>query len=347
MTSRRPAREDQPLASLPDLPEIAYRNAREPEDVGYRSSSWREDESATVRRPTRTRFVSGTTSPATADSRAMGARRRQSPDTMVLPPARQVVKQAIPNLAVAAALFLAGRYHEFLSPSGVPLWAVLALAPGLVMLMLADAPTNPLWRRAAMVNLITIGAMLPILSIRRYLVRLPYVDGIHGTVLAPALASVAAVVALVALGIATAIVSREDPEYAGVLILPACLLVPACSGATQGLALEGSLYIGGFVFLASAAATVVASLLPGAFPALVAPAALAAEFVFLTLVRQVPLFPAEVARPISVLFLVLILTAVMLTVMVPILSVWCGRVRLEIRQLDYARSSAESAPRTP
>jgi hypothetical protein len=263
-----------------------------------------------------------------------------SAEPLVLPSGRQVLAQAFPNAALATALFVAAQYQSLLSPAGMPFWIILVFAPNLMTLILTDGRTNPLWRRAAMVNFITVGALLPILVIDRYLLRTPYLNDAHGAVLPTVIAVGVAIVALLALGCATAILSREDPEYAGVLILPACLLVPVCIGDTRVSSLEGTLQVASLVFAAAAVATVVASLLPGKLPALVAPAILAGEFILLSVLRQLPSVPSGAARIISAMFLLLMLAAGFLTIIVPMLSIWCARVRREVRRIDALTQSS-------
>jgi hypothetical protein len=265
---------------------------------------------------------------------AESERKRSPGEPIVLPPAPQVVAQAIPDASMAFVLIVASQFQQLLNPAGIPLWIALVLAPNLVTLMLTDGRKNPWWRRAAMVNFITIGALLPVSVIGRYLVRTPYLDEAHGAVLPTVLGLGAALAVLITLGISSAVLSREDPEYAGVLILPACLLVPVSFGDGRISSLELTLMVVGIVYIASAIATVVASLLTGALPALVAPSIFAGEFVLLSLLQKLPSVPSGAATSITVTFLSLILAAGLLTVIVPILSIWCTRVRQEVRELD-------------
>lgn len=235
---------------------------------------------------------------------------------------------------MALALVLAAQFPTLLNPAGVSIWIALIFAPSLLTLALTDGRRNPLWRRAAMVNFITVGALLPICVIARFLVRTPYIDETHGAVIPTALGLLAALAVLFGLGFASAVLSREDPEYAGVLILPACLLIPVYLGEGRVSSLERTLLAASLVFMMSAVATVVASLLTGALPALVAPAFFAGEFVLLSVMQDVPSIPRDAAPLISVSFLTLVFAAGAMTVIVPILSIWCARVRQVVRELD-------------
>ena len=253
---------------------------------------------------------------------------------MVLPSAHQVVAQVIPDVSIALVLFLAAQFQTLLNPAEVSIWIALVFAPSLMMLALTDGRKNPLWRRAAMVNFITVGALLPICVVARYLVRTPYLDEAHGAVIPTVLGLLAALAVLLGLGFASAVLSREDPEYAGVLILPACLLIPVCLGEGRVSSLDRTLLAASIVFLVSAVATVVASLLTGALPALVAPAFFAGEFVLLSVLQDLPSIPRDAAPFISIAFLTLVFAAGAMTVIVPILSIWCARVRQGVQELD-------------
>jgi len=261
-------------------------------------------------------------------------RGRPVSETMVLPSAHQVVAQVIPDVSIALVLFLAAQFQTLLNPAEVSIWIALVFAPSLMMLALTDGRKNPLWRRAAMVNFITVGALLPICVVARYLVRTPYLDEAHGAVIPTVLGLLAALAVLLGLGFASAVLSREDPEYAGVLILPACLLIPVCLGEGRVSSLDRTLLAASIVFLVSAVATVVASLLTGALPALVAPAFFAGEFVLLSVLQDLPSIPRDAAPFISIAFLTLVFAAGAMTVIVPILSIWCARVRQGVQELD-------------
>ncbi len=332
MVARRRTDKDNLLTVLPDLPNLDGAEqdtavvARRPRQ---RSGTPTGQHSARPRRePGRQRAIP----PAPRSQRSDSLADRSEP--IVLPPTRQIVGQALPNLTLAVCLATAAAGQAYLNPAGVPLWVTLVLAPCLIALLVTQGATNPLWRRSAVVNFITIGALLPILVIARYMFRAPYLDGVHGALLPPVLVLCVAICALVALGVTTAIVSREDPEYAGVLILPACLLVPLCSGDARVTSLESTLQAVSLVFVAAAVSTVAASLLSNALPALVAPCAFAVELMLLSVLRQFPSIPEGAASPVTVAFVGLILTAGLLTALVPMLSLFFVHVRRQVRRRD-------------
>ncbi len=336
MTIRGRDREEHRLTNLPDLPEVTMSARSTRRDDSEELIFPRTKSEIIGKRPNAHEVPSTGRSVGSSPKQRSSSNRSRS-EAIVFPPGRFVIAQAVPNLAVAAALLFAGESDTFLRPGGAPLWTVMVLAPSLFLVTLSNPGTNPLWRRTGLVNLVTIGIILPILSIRRYLVQLPYEAAVEGPVLASSVASVAALVSLLALGFIVAVLTREDPEYAGVMILPACMLMPLFGGGTHAMSLENSMSAAGFVFVASAAAIVIASLVPTTISALVAPAILAAELVALTVVGEVEIFPTEAARPITVLFLALLLTAVLLTVLLPVMSEWCSQVRIELHRMQRTR----------
>jgi uncharacterized membrane protein YhaH (DUF805 family) len=67
-------------------------------------------------------------------------------------------------------------------------------------------------------------------------------------------------------------------------------------------------------------------MLPGAYPTLVAPIAIALEFLVLPLSGSTPIFPVGAGLSAKLLFFAVVLVAVGLAIAVPMLSVWVRRV---------------------
>jgi hypothetical protein len=156
----------------------------------------------------------------------------------------------------------------------------------------------------------------------------------------PLLATFTISVLLLLLALAAAWMSLDDPEYAGVLFLPAALLVPFFAGATEIVSLRLALIIAALVFLASSVLTVIASMLPGSYPLLVAPVALALEFLVLPLSDSVPIFPIGAGMASKLLFFVVLAATVGLTIAMPSLAAWVGSVRDLVKS---ARTSPQTA----
>jgi hypothetical protein len=212
------------------------------------------------------------------------------------------------------------------APLGLPLWAAGVFVPTVLLGWFANPALHPLWRRASLINLATMAAAFPTLVVRQSVLRIPFVDGGNGTLLAPTIATGAVILVLVLLAAASAVLSQEDPEYAGVGFLPAALMVPFLAGQTEILSLRTGLLICTGIFVASAILTVAASMLPGAYPALVAPTAIAVEFVLLTLVRETSIFPIGAGTAAKILFFIVVIVTVALSILVPILSQWIRQV---------------------
>lgn len=244
---------------------------------------------------------------------------------IVVPQARQVLAQALPNLLmalIAAAILAVMPYIPF----GLPLWAPLLMAPMLALFYFADEKVHPMWARAAIINLATVGAFFPSVIMRQSVLRVPFVEWGNGTLPMPIMATVGVVVLLGVLAAGSAVLCEEDPEYAGVIFVPAALMVPFFAGATEITSLDTAFVVMAGIYVASAALTVIASVLPGAYPTLVAPIALAIEFLVLPLAKNTPIFPVGAGTSAKLLFFIVLSVAVGLTVAVPVMAVWFRQV---------------------
>lgn len=243
----------------------------------------------------------------------------------VLPRPIQVVQEAVPNVVMALSAFAVVGIAAF-APLGVPLWAASVFVPTVLLAWLADAKLHPHWRRTSLINLATMAAVFPTLVVRQSVLRIPFVDGGNGTLMAPTIATAAVILVLVLLAAASAVLSQEDPEYAGIMFLPAALMVPFLAGQTELLSLRGGLMICAGIFVTGAVLTIVASMLTGAYPALIAPSAIAVEFILLTLLRETSIFPIGAGTAAKILFFVVVIVTVALSIAVPLLSLWTRQV---------------------
>jgi len=245
---------------------------------------------------------------------------------LVWPQPMQVLQQALPNLMMAAAALVVLAVGD-LAPFGMPLWAAVLILPTLALFGFANRSVHPMWSRAALINLATVGAFFPFLIVRQSALRVPFVEFGNGTLLVPLVSTAAVVGLLIALAGASAILCEEDPEYAGIVFLPAAMLVPIFAGATEITSLQTAASVAAGIYLASAILTVIASMLPGAYPTLVAPIALALEFLVLPLSGGTPLFPVGAGLSAKLLFFMVVFVAVGLAIAVPVMAVWVHRVR--------------------
>lgn len=245
---------------------------------------------------------------------------------IVMPSLRLMLEQAFPTLVMAMSLLL-GLLVIDRAPFLEGAWAPIVLAPSLALFFLADKQVRPMWRRCAVMNLAAVGVFYPLLIVRQSYLRVPYVEWGNGTLAMPLAATLTVVLLLVAMALIAAWMSQDDPEYAGVLFLPAALLVPFFAGATEIVSLRTALIIAATVFMVSSVLTIVASMLPGAYPMLVAPVALALEFMVLPLSDSVPIFPMGAGTASKLLFFVVLATTVGLTASMPSMAGWVRQVR--------------------
>lgn len=272
-------------------------------------------------------------------------RRQRNPawkwEPIVMPQPRQMLVQAWPSLLMAISVLGTLAVIGFI-PGGLPLWAPMILAPTLILLLRADHARHPMWGRAALVNLAVVGAFFPLMIVRQSFMRVPFVEFGNGTLVMPVAATVLVVGGMAVIALAAAFLSQEDPEYAGMLFLPAAMLVPLFAGATEITGLSTALAILGVIYIAVGVLTVVASVLPAAFPTLVAPIALALEFFVLPVSEGAPIFPLGAGMSAKLLFFAVLAVGVGLTVAVPMMAVWVRQVRRIVQ--GGTRSARSVAP---
>lgn len=340
MASRKPIDTQRPKVILPDLPRALFPDATSEGSGPERPASAVHPVPPVPVRAPRARVEPAParavqTAARQAQPRAR-ARTRPQAEMIVLPTPRQVVGQTVPSLVAAISLVLCAAGAVLLSPRGLPIWAAFLLGPSLILFLTANRLTHPYWRNAALANMATVAVILPILAIRRFTIAVPSFEHGHGILLAPVLATLAAIVAFAVLALSIAFATREDPEYAGLLLLPACLMVPMCVGMSMNLTLSSWLKATALVFVATGLATVVASLLPGALAALVAPVAIALEFLFLTFIERTPVFPQSTGPVAIALFWSVLIAAVVLAVLLPVFSAWLGRIDRAAKSMEFA-----------
>lgn len=243
-----------------------------------------------------------------------------------MPQPRQMMVQAWPSLLMAVSVLGTLAVIGFI-PAGVPLWAPMILVPTLVLLLRADHARHPMWGRSAFINLVVVGAFFPLMIVRQSFLRVPFVEFGNGTLVMPLSSTMLVVAGMVVIAFGAAFLSQEDPEYAGMLFLPAAMLVPLFAGATEITGLSTALAILGVIYLAVGLLTVVASMLPAAFPTLVAPIALALEFFVLPVSEGAPIFPVGAGMSAKLLFFAVLAMGVGLTIAVPMMAVWVRQVR--------------------
>lgn len=265
--------------------------------------------------------------PASAPNLGRSLQRRVP--RVVMPRPWQLLEQSMPNLVMAFSA-LASLLVMSITPANIPVWAIVLVLPTILLLVLTSSELRPRWHRAAWVNLAAVTVVFPLLVVRQSVLRIPFVDASNGTLLVPTVITLGVMVALIVLAVASAILSEEDPEYAGVVFLPAAMMVPFLAGTTAITSLPMALSITMVIFFAAAALTVIASMLSWMLAMLVAPVAIGLQFIILTLVSAQPIFPLGAGMTARILFVSVVLLAVVLTVAVPAISIWWKAVKRQI-----------------
>jgi hypothetical protein len=236
-----------------------------------------------------------------------------------------VIAQAFPCALMAASIaivWLLGRH----TPFGVPVWAAGVFIPTVLLAWSSTTSVRQPWQRAALINLATMAIVFPVLVVRQSVVRIPFVGSENGTLLPPIIATVSVVVLLTAIAIATAILTQEDPEFAGIVFLPAAMMVPALAGQSSLVSLSSGLLVAMAVFTLAALLTMTASMVPPIVAILIPPVAIALEFLVLTIIRSSSTFPVGASGHAKDLFFTIVVTTVALAIAVPFLSTWVRQV---------------------
>ncbi len=316
------------------MPQPARRNRRQPH--GRRGEDLVTQHAPTRQQPpddrvTRTAFAEDTL-PRTASQR--------QPAQFVLPGWRHISTLVAPDIVATASFMLsflvASVTGEFSVAFVVPL-----ILPSLLLAAFNGSEVGQGWRASVGVNLSTMLVLFPFLVIRQSTVRVPYLDGAHGTVYAALLSTLGVLAALTGIAVFTAWVSRQDPESAPLLFLPAAMLVPLLTSATEFAGLENALPVTGLIFGMATALTLIASLLPPAYTIFVAPAAVAFEVLFVTLVRQERIFPVGVGEAGMALFATVVVAAIGLVVVLPAMSGWMRQV--DVLRLNHLTGKTEAS----
>jgi hypothetical protein len=211
--------------------------------------------------------------------------------------------------------------------------------PTVLLALVSSSVAFQNWRRTAIVNLATLAMVFPVLVIRQSVIRVPFVDGGNGTMMAPVLATVVVILLLTLLAVVCAVLSQEDPEQAGIMFLPAALMVPLLAGQSELVSLSSALTLALGVFVASAVLTVIASMLPAMAASLLVPAAIGLEFIYFTLFQTASIFPTGSGVTAKVLFSAVVIATVALAIAVPMMSSW---VRQVTRIAEHGRDRSDN-----
>ncbi len=191
---------------------------------------------------------------------------------------------------------------------------------------LAWQTSSALWRTAWLVALGVTTGLVPLLTLQATLAGLPHV-GSAGESIAPViLATLGAATMLVVIAGVVAVGARAEPHGAGLLFLPAGLLVPAVLSVESLPAEPPVLRTFAAVSALAGVALVVGWLLPEGSRPLIGPLVLGLEIVLLWIMDRGPSADPTSSRIVPVLYAVLVAIAVVLVVVVPLMAVWVRRL---------------------
>ncbi|HEV2128312.1 MAG TPA: hypothetical protein VGR22_06825 [Thermomicrobiales bacterium] len=208
------------------------------------------------------------------------------------------------------------------------LFVIPLVVPSLILGAMDRSRIGQGWPAAVGVNLATMLLLLPTLVIRQSAVHVPYLTSEHGTMFVAVASTIAVIFTMVSIALVAAWASRQDPESSPMLFMPAAMLVPLMTSASEFAQLDVALAAAGTIFALTALLTLISSLMPPIYTMFVGPLAVAVEVLFVSLIRQDRIFPTG-ATPIGMaLFGFVILAAIALTVLLPAMSSWMQRVEM-------------------
>lgn len=248
----------------------------------------------------------------------------------VLPPLREMASQTVPSAVMAITLAAIALLGD-VSVIRIPVWAFALTLPTLLVIVFSNSVLHPLWKKASVIDLIAVLAVFPALVVRQSVTKIPFSDSSNGTLLAPVATTMLVLVMLVGAAILSSVLCREDPEYAGVVFLPAAMLVPFFAGAGDITNLRTAMLMSVAIFVTAAVLTIVTTIVPSHVAVAIAPAAIMVEFLLLAAVRGSDVFPLGAGTASKVLFFSLVAFTVAMTIIVPMLGFWFQQVMLIMR----------------
>lgn len=182
----------------------------------------------------------------------------------------------------------------------------------------------------------TVG-LLPMLAIQVALIREPYVSIESGSALPAFLATMLVIFFTCALALVSAARFWTRPDQASLVFLPVALLIPQAVGQRAQIGVSEALGILAMAMILGAIATAVSSGMGTGVRLLVPPVVLAVQIMILWMADRGPVFHPTSGGIVRVLYILMLATAVVLVVSVPIISVWLSR---------WAPPASTSTPRS-
>ncbi len=167
--------------------------------------------------------------------------------------------------------------------------------------------------------------LLPMLAIQVALIREPYVSIESGSALPAFLATLLVIFFSFALAVVSAARFWSRPDQASLVFLPVALLIPQAVGEREQIGVEQALGIVAMAMLLGAVATAISSYVGVGVRLLIPPAVLALQILILWVADRGPVFHPTSGGIVRFLYILMLATAVVLVVSVPIFAVWLRR----------------------
>ena len=245
---------------------------------------------------------------------------------------------AIVALLVASPFLLTALVASLLSVVGplsgtdrIPLATVIVLLFVALCMVTCYALQLVTIARVCLVNLVTLGTLMPLLALQSTFSAVPYVSTTRSSAQPVVMTALALIVVLIAVALLSASLSWESPGDATVLFLPAGLIVPVVLGGPAADIPERGLATIVSVSIAAAIAAAGAQVLPEPIRPVIGPIAIMVELGALFAAHRGPGLPDSSGTIVRVLLWVILVLAVVLTVLVPLIAAWLRHLAGDLR----------------
>lgn len=167
--------------------------------------------------------------------------------------------------------------------------------------------------------------LLPMLAIQVALIREPYVSIDSGSSLPAALATLLVIFFTFVLAVVSTMRFWTRPDQASLVFLPVALLIPQAVGDRSEIGISQALAILAVGMLLGGIATIASSYVGIGVRLLIPPVVLGVEIMLLWMAGRGPVFHPTSGGIVRLLYILMLATAVVLVVCVPIFAVWLQR----------------------
>lgn len=167
--------------------------------------------------------------------------------------------------------------------------------------------------------------LLPMLAIQVALIREPYVSIDSGSSMPAVLSTLLVIFFTTVLAIVSAVRFWTRPDQAALVFLPVALLIPQAVGECTEIGSGQAVGILAMAMLLGAGAVVISSYVGIGVRLLIPPLVLALEILLLWIGGRGPVLHTTSGGVVRLLYIMMLATAVVLVVIVPIMAVWLRR----------------------